>query len=599
MKRTHHCGELRTEHIGQEVVLNGWVQRSRDHGGVIFIDLRDRSGLVQLVFNPEIQPEPHKMAEEAKNEYVLAIKGPVRHRPEGTENPNLATGEVEVVAEQVEVLNVAKTPPFMIGDEEPDEQVRLRYRYLDLRRPRMAKILELRHRMTSAVREFFNSEGFYEIETPMLWKSTPEGAREFLVPARLVPGTFFVLPQSPQLCKQLLMVAGVERYYQIARCFRDEDSRADRQPEFTQIDVEMSFVDQDDVLSTVERMCAHVMKIATGVDLPLPFPRYTYAEAMARWGSDKPDTRFGMELVDIGDLVADSGFKVFRNALESGGQVKAINAPGCGDYSRKEIDDLIDLSKRFGAKGLASWILGEGEIKSQVAKFLTEEQMQAIFNRVGATTGDLVLAVADKPGIVAEALNRIRLEMGGRLNMIPEGVWDFHWVVDFPLFGWNEKESRYDPMHHPFCAPNPEDIDLLRQGYDTTAEPGHPGHPWGKVRASLYDLVLNGYELGGGSIRTHRRDLQELVFGAIGLDFEHAKERFGFLLEAFEYGAPPHGGIACGLDRFVAILSGCDSIRDVIAFPKTATFTCPLSGAPTPVEEAALKDLHLRSLVEH
>jgi len=596
LKRTHHCGELQAENIDEEVVVNGWVQSTRDHGGVIFIDLRDRSGIVQCVFNPEIQPDAHTIAQEARNEWVLAVRGPVRRRPEGTENLKLDTGLVEVVGQRIEVLNAAKTPPFGVDDAEPEELTRLRYRYLDLRRPRMANNLKLRHEVTKSVREFFYAEGFYEVETPMLWKSTPEGAREFVVPSRLVPESFFVLPQSPQLCKQLLMVAGVEKYFQIARCFRDEDSRADRQPEFTQIDVEMSFVDQDDILDTTERMCAQIMKQSLGVDVPLPFPRYTYAEARARWGSDKPDTRFAMELVDVSDIVQNSGFKVFQNAVASGGQVKALNAPGCASYTRKDIDDLIGLSKQFGAKGIASWALGESEIKSQVAKFLTKEQMQGIFERVGAQTGDLVLAVADTPEVVAESLGRIRLEMGKRLEMIPDGAWDFHWVVDFPLFGWNDKEHRYDPMHHPFCAPNPDDIQLLKDGYNTDTEPGHRDHPWGKVRATLYDLVLNGYEIGGGSIRTHRRDLQELVFGAIGLDFDHAKERFGFLLEAFEYGAPPHGGIACGLDRIIAIMARSDSIRDVIAFPKTATFTCPLSGAPTPVDRKALDELHIATV---
>jgi len=597
MMRTHHCGELRPEHVGQTVTVAGWCHSSRDHGGVIFLDLRDRSGLAQIVFNPEDQADAHQVASAVHSEWVLKIDGLVRRRPEGTENPNLATGEIEVVAAAIEVLNEAKTPPFGIADtQDVKEEVRLQHRYLDLRRKRMRDLLELRHRVVKSARDYFDREGFWEVETPMLWKSTPEGAREFVVPSRVYPGRGFVLPQSPQLCKQLLMVAGVEKYVQIARCFRDEDQRADRQPEFTQIDVEMSFVEQDDILATLEEMFKTVMKECLGVDIPTPFPRLGYSEAMARFGADKPDMRFGMELVDVGDVVQDSGFRVFADTLAKGGQVKAICAKGCGEYSRKQVDDLTALARQFGAKGLATWALGESEIKSQVAKFLTQEQMAEIFRRTGATTGDLVLAVADTPAVVADALGRIRLHLGKELDLIPEGLWDFHWVVDFPLFGWNETEKRYDPMHHPFCMPQPEDLALLKEGYDTKEEPGSPDHPWSKVRASLYDLVLRGYEIAGGSIRTHRRDIQQDVFGAIGLDLEDAKGRFGFLLEAFEYGAPPHGGIAVGLDRVLAILGNCENIREVIAFPKTASVTCPLTGAPTPMDEATLKELHLVSV---
>ncbi|MCS6861874.1 MAG: aspartate--tRNA ligase [Abditibacteriales bacterium] len=599
MKRTHVCGELRAEHVGQEVVVTGWVQRTRDHGGVIFIDLRDRSGVVQTVFDPaRASGGVHERASQVRNEFVLAVQGRVAKRPAGTENPRLATGEIEIVATEMEVLNPAKPTPFLISDEadKVDESVRLTYRYLDLRRPRMRNILELRHRVTKAVRDFMDGEGFWEVETPNLWKSTPEGAREYVVPSRLHAGRFYVLPQSPQLCKQLLMVAGVEKYFQIARCFRDEDTRADRQPEFTQIDIEMSFVEQEDILSLVERMYAYVFKRVMGIEIATPFPRLRYAEALARYGTDKPDTRFGMELVDLSDIVKDSGFRVFQQTVASGGQVKAICAPGCAGYSRKEVEDLTKWVQQFGAKGLATFALGESEIRSQVAKFLTAEQMEEIFRRCGAKTGDLVLCVADQPDVVADALGRLRLEMGRRLGLIPKGQYNFLWIVDVPLFGWNAAEQRYDPMHHPFCAPLPEDLELLKAGYTATVPPGHPDHPWGKVRANLYDCVLNGYEVAGGSIRTHRRDVQELVFGAIGLDFEQAKERFGFLLEAFEYGAPPHGGIACGLERLIMILAGTDNIRDVIAFPKTGDARDLMTGAPTVIDDQTLAELHVRTI---
>ena len=599
MKRTHVCGELRAEHVGQEAIVTGWVQRTRDHGGVIFIDLRDRSGVVQTVFDPaRASAEVHGIGSQARNEFVLAVKGTVSKRPEGTENPRLATGEIEIVATDVEVMNPAKPTPFLISDEadKVDESLRLTYRYLDLRRPRMRGILELRHRVTKAVRDFMDGEGFWEVETPNLWKSTPEGAREYVVPSRIHASRFYVLPQSPQLCKQLLMVAGVEKYFQIARCFRDEDTRADRQPEFTQIDIEISFVEQEDVLSLVERMYAYVFKYVMGVEIATPFPRMSYAEAMARYGSDKPDTRFGMEMVDISDIAANSGFRVFQQTVASGGQVKAICAPGCAGYSRKEIEDVTKWVQQFGAKGLATFALGESEIRSQVAKFLTEEQMQEIFNRCGAQTGDLVMCVADKPEVVADSLGRLRLEMGRRLSLIPEGKYNFLWVVDVPLFGWNEEEKRYDPMHHPFCAPLPEDVELLKEGAQSSVPMGDPEHPWSKARANLYDCVLNGYEVAGGSIRTHRRDVQELVFGAIGLDFEKAKERFGFLLEAFEYGAPPHGGIACGLERLIMILAGTDNIRDVIAFPKTGDARDLMTGAPTVIDDKTLEELHVRTI---
>ncbi len=595
MLRTHHCGELRIEQVGHEVTLAGWVNTTRDHGGVVFIDLRDRSGLVQCVFHPEHSPQALAVAAAAHNEWVLQIRGNVRPRPAGTENLKLPTGAVEIEATACEVLNACKPVPFPFDeDKEPDESVRLRYRYVDLRRKKMRDILELRHRAVKAVRDFLDAEGFWEIETPQLWKSTPEGAREFIVPVRSAPGKCFVLPQSPQICKQLLMVGGVEKYFQIARCFRDEDARADRQAEFTQIDMEMSFVEQDDVLDVVERLFSSVMKRVMNVEVPTPFPRMTYAEALARFGSDKPDTRFALELADVSDIATRVEFKVFKDTVANGGQVKCLAAPGCAAYSRKEVEVLTDIAKRFGAKGLATWAIGESEVKSAIAKFFTPEQMNEIFARCGAKPGDLVLAVADKAEVVAESLNRLRLELGKRLNLIPEGTYDFRWVVDFPMVEWNRAAQRYDAKHHPFCMPNPDDLPLLDAGFEAP-NPGSAEHPHTRLRAWAYDLILNGNELGSGSIRCHRRELQERIFRLLGLTPEQAQRRFGFMLDAFEYGAPPHGGIAPGVDRFIAILAGVDpNIRDVIAFPKTANTTDLMTGAPTELDAGALDTLGLR-----
>ena len=595
MLRTHHCGELRIEQVGHEVTLAGWVNTTRDHGGVVFIDLRDRSGLVQCVFHPEHSPQALAVAAAAHNEWVLQIRGNVRARPAGTENLKLPTGAVEIEATACEVLNACKPVPFPFDeDKEPDESVRLRYRYVDLRRKKMRDILELRHRAVKAVRDFLDAEGFWEIETPQLWKSTPEGAREFIVPVRSAPGKCFVLPQSPQICKQLLMVGGVEKYFQIARCFRDEDARADRQAEFTQIDMEMSFVEQDDVLDVVERLFSSVMKRVMNVEVPTPFPRMTYAEALARFGSDKPDTRFALELADVSDIATRVEFKVFKDTVANGGQVKCLAAPGCAAYSRKEVEVLTDIAKRFGAKGLATWAIGESEVKSAIAKFFTPEQMNEIFARCGAKPGDLVLAVADKAEVVAESLNRLRLELGKRLNLIPEGTYDFRWVVDFPMVEWNRAAQRYDAKHHPFCMPNPDDLPLLDAGFEAP-NPGSAEHPHTRLRAWAYDLILNGNELGSGSIRCHRRELQERIFRLLGLTPEQAQRRFGFMLDAFEYGAPPHGGIAPGVDRFIAILAGVDpNIRDVIAFPKTANTTDLMTGAPTELDAGALDTLGLR-----
>ena len=582
LRRSQTCGELRAEHAGQEIILMGWVQTRRDHGGLIFVDLRDRSGLVQVVFSPDLGHEAFQKAEGVRSEYVLAVSGRVRRRPEGTENQNLATGEVEVVAGELRILNRAKTPPFYIEDGiDVDENLRLRYRYLDLRRPEMQESLIMRHRAAKVVRDFLDEHGFLEIETPMLTKSTPEGARDYLVPSRLNPGRFYALPQSPQIFKQILMVSGLDRYFQIVRCFRDEDLRSDRQPEFTQIDIEMSFVDVDEILELMEVMVARLCRETSGWKLELPFPRLSYREAMERFGSDKPDIRFGMELKDITDIAAGCGFKVFSSAAAGGGQVKGINASGCASFSRKEIDDLTAYAAIYKARGLAYFLMTEDGVKSNLVKFFTEHELAAILDRLEAKPGDLLLFVADQPSVVAGALGALRLHLGERLKLIPEEVQRFLWVVDFPLLEFDPEEKRFAAMHHPFTAPLEEDILLL----DT--DPG-------RARARAYDLVLNGVEVGGGSIRIHHRDVQEKMFHAIGLTEEEAREKFGFMLEAFEYGTPPHGGIAFGFDRLIMLLSGKKSIRDVIAFPKTQSAGDLMTQAPGPVADEQLKELHIK-----
>jgi len=598
--RTRACGTLTEAHVGQTVVLCGWANIVRDQSHQLFIDLRDRTGIVQVVADLDVNAAVHQqLSGVAKAEYCLQITGEVVRRVPGKENPKLATGTIEVRIDGAQILNTAKTPPFEIaGDTRASEDLRLQYRYLDFRRQPVRDILELRYRLAKATRDYLDSEGFWEVETPLLWKSTPEGAREYVVPVRTHPGKAFVLPQSPQICKQLLMVGGVEKYFQIARCFRDETSRADRQPEFTQIDLEMSFVGQEDVLSVWEGLFSYLMKEVKGLEVVTPFPRLTYAESVQRYGTDKPDTRFGLELFELTDLVANSGFKVFSNAVAAGGQVKAICVPGCADYSRKEVEELTDFVKRFGARGMATFALGETELKSNVAKFFTQEQMTAIFERAGAKPGDLVLVVADQPSVVAQSLDFLRREMAKRLKLIPEGQFNYVWIVDTPMFEYSPEAGRFDAMHHPFCLPNPEDMALFDSGFTSEVPLSHPDHPWANVRAWLYDLVLNGFELSSGSIRCHRREIQERIFSVIGLPLEVAQERFGFMLDAFEYGAPPHGGIAAGFDRVVALLAGVPggNIREVIPFPKTAGGSDPLTGAPTFIPDARWTELGLEPL---
>ena len=580
--RSYFCGEVPETAVGQKVTLKGWVQKRRDLGGLIFIDLRDRSGIVQVVFNPDLSTEALQTAEKIRNEYVLDIVGTVVSREAGTINENLKTGKIEVQAEKVTIINEAKTPPFMISDKtDASEDVRLKYRYLDFRRPVIFETLKMRHQVTKQIRDFLDSEGFLDIETPILTKSTPEGARDYLVPSRVHPGEFYALPQSPQLFKQLLMVGGVERYYQIARCFRDEDLRADRQPEFTQIDIETSFLSQEDIMGMMETMMSKLMKEVKGVDIPAAFPRMTYDEAMSRYGSDKPDTRFGLELVDLSEIVKDSGFKVFAAAVANGGQVKAINVKGAAEkYSRKDIDALTEFVAVYGAKGLA-WLKVDAEgLKGPIAKFFSVEDVQALTASLEASEGDLLLFVADKKSVVADSLGALRSKLGKELNLIDQSVFNFLWVTDWPLLEYDEEEGRYYAAHHPFTMPFREDLELL------DSDPG-------KVRAQAYDLVLNGYELGGGSLRIFERDIQEKMFSILGFTPEEAKEQFGFLLNAFEYGTPPHGGIALGLDRLVMLLAGSTNLRDTIAFPKTASASCLLTNAPGEVSEAQLKELNL------
>jgi len=591
MKRTHHCNELRIEHVGQVVTLCGWVHSRRDLGGVIFVDVRDREGRTQAVFDPSLLPRHvFDLASSLRNESVIRVTGKVRKRPDGTDNPKIETGQIEIVAAELEVLNQADPLPFQIDDPDNaakvNEEMRLRYRYLDLRRPEMARNIRLRHKLAAATRRYFDENGFIEVETPMLFKSTPEGAREFIVPCRTNPGLFYALPQSPQQFKQILMVAGIERYFQLARCFRDEDLRADRQPEFTQIDVEMSFVEREDVYALIEGLLKVLWKEALGIDVATPFPRMPYSEAMNRFGIDKPDTRFGLELVDLSDDFKTSSFRLFSGAVAAGGVVKALNAKGLACATQGQLETMTAIATDAGAKGLALIKVENGEWKSPIVKFFTPAEKETLQRRLGIEEGDLILFAVGDWTMACEILGRIRLyaaeilKAQGKLS-IPENRYDFLWVVDFPLLSFDKEQNRWYSSHHPFTAPVPEDIPLL------TSEPR-------KVRGQHYDIVVNGVELGGGSIRIHRPDVQKTVFeDVLQIPPDIAKARFGYMLEAFRYGAPPHGGIALGFDRLVAMLCGTGSIRDVIAFPKTAKGTCLMTDSPGPVDPKQLRELRI------
>ena len=581
--RTQTCGQLRAEHVGQTVTVCGWVDSRRDHGGLVFIDLRDRYGKVQVVVDPSQGAELHDLSGSVRNEDVLRVTGNVVRRAEKDINPKLPTGEIDVRAAHLEVLNKSRVVPFEPGTTNPpNEELRLKYRFLDLRRPRLQELMIFRHRLTKLVRDYFDKHGFLEIETPMLGRSTPEGARDYLVPSRVHPGCFYALPQSPQIYKQILMVAGFDRYMQIARCFRDEDLRADRQPEFTQVDVEMAFVEREDILQTIDGLVAHLMQELRGEKILLPLPRLSYAEAMERFGSDKPDLRYGMELVDISDIAAACGFGVFKNAVAAGGRVRGLNAAGAAaKYSRKQIDELTVFVGDFKAKGLAFFRVADAGLDSPIAKFFEAPHQQAIIERFAAKPGDLIFLVADKPAVTSAALGALRARLGKELNLFDPTSMHFAWILDFPLFSWNEEEKRWDAEHHPFCNPVPGDVPFFE------SDPG-------KIRATSYDLVINGYEGASGSVRIHDPAVQQKVFDLLGIPPEEAEKRFSFLLEALRYGAPPHAGIALGLDRWVMLFTGCDNIRDVIAFPKTQRAADLLSGAPSPVDDRQLRELNIK-----
>jgi aspartyl-tRNA synthetase len=584
LQRTHTCGQLRKAEAGSEVTLSGWVDTRRDHGGVIFIDLRDRYGKTQIVFNPEHNSETHEAASVLRSEYVIAVKGKVEERPEGMANPDLDTGDIDVMVDKLEILNTSETTPFEItGDTEVSTELRLKYRYLDLRRPQMQKYLTARHKVCQVTRRYFDSNNFIEIETPFLTKSTPEGARDYLVPSRINRGQFYALPQSPQLFKQILMVSGFDRYFQIVKCFRDEDLRAQRQPEFTQIDLEMSFVREDDVINIIEGLMVEVFKEVLGKEISVPFPRISYQDAITLYGCDAPDLRFDMTIKEITDIAENSDFQVFKSVAESGGQIRGINAVGCAKLSRKDIDGLTTFVNQFGAKGLAWFKVDENGLTSQIAKFFNAELQTEIIERLNASPGDLLLFVADKESVASQALSQLRINIAKTNGLINDEEFNLSWVVDFPLVEYNEEMDRYDSLHHPFTSPHPDDLEHLEERPQD-------------VRARAYDLVLNGVELGGGSIRIHKQDIQKKIFSLLKIDEAIAQERFGFLLDALKYGAPPHGGLALGLDRMVTLLLGLDDIREVIAFPKTQKATCLMVDAPSDVDEKQLKDLGLSLL---
>jgi len=582
--KSNNCGELNLNNINQEVTLSGWASCVRDLGGMIFIEIRDRSGLFQLVSDPQANPEVHKVFEKIKTEYVITVKGKITRRPEETYNEKYATGQVEIYPTSVEILSEAKTLPFVLDDENVSEDIRLKYRYLDIRREKMLSKLVLRHKIVAAARNYLNKQAFLEVETPVLINTSPEGARDYLVPSRVQEGKFYALPQSPQIFKQLLMVGGIERYYQVAKCFRDEDLRADRQPEFTQIDLEMSFVEQQDVIELVEGLLVDTFKEA-GVEIKPPFVQMDYKEAMSRYGSDKPDTRFGLELFDVTDIMEASTFEAFKAVVSGGGTVRAIKIPGIANYSRKDMDDVRALAISMGAKGLA-WVtyMEDGEVKSPVFKFLTEEQIAEIQKRAGAEKGDIVFFVADKPKVVYDVLGRFRLHFGKKLDLIDENKHNLLWVVNFPMFDYSEEEQRFMAVHHPFTSPNLEDVDKME------TDPAN-------CRSIAYDIVYNGTELGGGSVRIHSGEIQKRVFKAIGLTDEEVQQKFGYMVNAFQYGTPPHAGLAIGLDRLVALLAGTTSIREVIAFPKNSGAKCLMTDAPSEASQLQLRELHLKSTV--